>query len=43
MGSDTKFSILGYSLTIPVTNGKLNLRTWQGILGSICTMVKIEK
>ncbi len=31
MTSHIKTSILGSSLTIPVTNGKLNLGTWQGI------------
>lgn len=31
MTSHIKTSILGSSLTIPVTGGKLNLGTWQGI------------
>lgn len=31
MTSHIKSSILGPSLTIPVTNGSLNLGTWQGI------------
>jgi secondary thiamine-phosphate synthase enzyme len=31
MTSHIKTSILGNSLTIPITNGKLNLGTWQGI------------
>ncbi|MBE2217591.1 MAG: YjbQ family protein [Ignavibacteria bacterium] len=31
MTSHIKTSILGSSLTIPITNGKLNLGTWQGI------------
>lgn len=31
MTSHIKSSILGHSLTIPVTNGTLNLGTWQGI------------
>lgn len=31
MTSHIKNSILGSSLTIPITNGKLNLGTWQGI------------
>ncbi|BDD11138.1 hypothetical protein FUAX_35700 [Fulvitalea axinellae] len=31
MPAHLKGSILGSSLTIPVTNGKLNLGTWQGI------------
>ena len=31
MTSHIKTSILGSSLTIPVTNGKFNLGTWQGI------------
>ncbi len=31
MTSHIKSSILGNSLTIPVTNGELNLGTWQGI------------
>lgn len=31
MTSHLKSSILGHSLTIPVTNGRLNLGTWQGI------------
>mgnify|MGYP001432858013 FL=1 len=31
MTSHIKTSILGSSLSIPVTNGKLNLGTWQGI------------
>ena len=31
MTSHIKTSILGSSLVIPITNGKLNLGTWQGI------------
>jgi secondary thiamine-phosphate synthase enzyme len=31
MTSHIKASILGSSVTIPVTNGKFNLGTWQGI------------
>jgi len=31
MTSHIKASILGSNLTIPVTNGKFNLGTWQGI------------
>ena len=31
MSAHVKSSMLGYSLNIPVTNGKLNLGTWQGI------------
>jgi secondary thiamine-phosphate synthase enzyme len=31
MTSHIKTSILGSNLTIPVTNGRLNLGTWQGI------------
>ena len=31
MTSHIKNSILGSSLSIPITNGKLNLGTWQGI------------
>ncbi len=31
MTSHIKTSILGSSITIPITNGKLNLGTWQGI------------
>src|SRR4030095_1816841 len=31
MTSHIKASIIGAGLTIPVTNGKLNLGTWQGI------------
>lgn len=31
MTSHLKSSILGHSVSIPVTNGKLNLGTWQGI------------
>ena len=31
MPSHIKASILGNSLTIPITNGKMNLGTWQGI------------
>ena len=31
MPSHLKSSILGCSLNIPVTNGRLNLGTWQGI------------
>jgi len=31
MTSHIKASILGSSVTIPVSNGKLNLGTWQGI------------
>lgn len=29
--SHTKTSLIGPSITIPVTNGRLNLGTWQGI------------
>jgi len=31
MTSHIKASILGSSVTVPITNGKLNLGTWQGI------------
>lgn len=31
MPAHIKTSILGSSLTIPITNGKMNLGTWQGI------------
>ncbi|WP_322406458.1 secondary thiamine-phosphate synthase enzyme YjbQ [Idiomarina sp. PL1-037] len=31
MPAHLKSSILGSSLTVPVTNGRLNLGTWQGI------------
>lgn len=31
MPAHLKASLLGSSLTIPITNGKLNLGTWQGI------------
>lgn len=31
MTSHIKSSLLGHSLTIPVTNGSFNLGTWQGI------------
>ncbi len=31
MPAHIKCSIIGASLTIPITNGKLNLGTWQGI------------
>ena len=31
MPSHFKSAILGHSLTVPVTNGRLNLGTWQGI------------
>lgn len=31
MTSHIKSSILGHSISIPITNGKLNLGTWQGI------------
>jgi len=31
MTSHIKSSIIGNSLTVPITNGKLNLGTWQGI------------
>ncbi|MCG8580294.1 MAG: secondary thiamine-phosphate synthase enzyme YjbQ, partial [Bacteroidales bacterium] len=31
MPAHIKSSLLGASLTIPVTNGRLNLGTWQGI------------
>lgn len=31
MPAHAKSSILGVSLTIPISNGKLNLGTWQGI------------
>lgn len=31
MPAHAKASIIGQSLTIPITNGRLNLGTWQGI------------
>lgn len=31
MTSHIKSSILGHNLTIPITNGRFNLGTWQGI------------
>lgn len=31
MPAHVKTSLMGASLTIPITNGKLNLGTWQGI------------
>lgn len=31
MPAHIKASLIGQSLTIPITNGKLNLGTWQGI------------
>ena len=31
MSAHAKSSIIGTSVTIPITNGKLNLGTWQGI------------
>ncbi len=31
MPAHLKASLLGSSLTVPVTNGKMNLGTWQGI------------
>lgn len=31
MPAHAKSSIIGTSLTVPITNGKLNLGTWQGI------------
>ncbi|MFP4066971.1 MAG: secondary thiamine-phosphate synthase enzyme YjbQ [Spirochaetaceae bacterium] len=31
MPAHAKASILGFDLTVPVTNGRLNLGTWQGI------------
>jgi len=31
MPAHLKSSLLGQSLTIPITNGKFNLGTWQGI------------
>ncbi|MBN2663937.1 MAG: YjbQ family protein, partial [Bacteroidales bacterium] len=31
MPAHLKSSLVGVSLTIPITNGKLNLGTWQGI------------
>jgi len=31
MPAHIKASILGNSLTIPITNGKMNLGTWQGV------------
>ena len=31
MSAHIKSSLLGQSLTIPITNGRLNLGTWQGI------------
>ncbi len=31
MPAHVKSSLVGVSLSIPITNGKLNLGTWQGI------------
>ncbi|WP_441000367.1 secondary thiamine-phosphate synthase enzyme YjbQ [Fodinibius sp. SL11] len=31
MTSHIKSSLLGHSVSIPITNGKLNLGTWQGV------------
>jgi secondary thiamine-phosphate synthase enzyme len=31
MAAHAKSSLIGVSLTIPITNGRLNLGTWQGI------------
>lgn len=31
MTSHIKSSLLGHSVSVPITNGKLNLGTWQGI------------
>lgn len=31
MPGHIKSSLLGVSLTIPITDGKLNLGTWQGV------------
>lgn len=31
MSAHAKSSLIGVSLTIPITNGRLNLGTWQGI------------
>lgn len=31
MPAHLKSSLLGVSLTLPITNGRLNLGTWQGI------------
>lgn len=31
MPAHIKTSVIGQSLTIPITNGKLNLGTWQGV------------
>jgi secondary thiamine-phosphate synthase enzyme len=31
MPAHIKSTLIGSSLTIPITNGKLNLGTWQGI------------
>ena len=31
MPAHTKSSLIGVSITIPITNGRLNLGTWQGI------------
>jgi len=31
MPAHTKSVIIGATLTIPITNGKLNLGTWQGV------------
>ena len=31
MTSHIKSSLLGSSVTVPITNGKLNMGTWQGI------------
>jgi len=44
MPAHIKSSVLGQSLSIPITNGKFNLGTWQGIyLGDIETTVEQEK
>ena len=31
MPAHAKSSIIGTTVTVPITNGKLNLGTWQGI------------
>ena len=44
MPGDIKSSTLGVSITIPITNGELNLGTWKGIyLGGHDIMVVVEK
>jgi len=42
MPAHTKSTIVGSSITIPITNGRLNLGTWQGIY-LVNSAIMVEK